>query len=106
MFLKIVVLKNFTIFTENSLRWSLFTGLPACNFIKNGLQHNVFLVNTAKFLKTTFFIEDFWWLLLNKLKITTLFSNKGKYIYDPLLHGYISRKNFSEAEHLEATNCS
>ena len=59
----------------------------------------------AKFLKTTLFIEHFWWLLLNKLKTTTLFSNKGKYI-EPVLHGYISRKNFSEAEHLEVTNCS
>ena len=79
MFFKIVVLKNFTIFTGKPLRWSLFAGHQACNFIKN-TPAQIFFVNIAKIFKTTFFREHFWWLLLKKLKLTTLFSNKGKYI--------------------------
>ena len=42
----------FPIFTENHLCWSLFAGLQFCNFIKKRLQHQCFLVNTAKFLTT------------------------------------------------------
>ena len=34
------------------------------NFIKKRLQHRFFPVNIAKFLRTTFFIEHLWWLLL------------------------------------------
>ena len=67
-------------------------------------QHRCFSVNIAKFLKTTFFIEHFWWLLLSKLKITTLFSNKGKYIARTL---YCMIKKTSWKLHiLEVTNCS
>ena len=45
MFLKIGVLKNFAIFTGKHLK--------ACNFIKK--RRKCFPVNTAKFLRATFF---------------------------------------------------
>ena len=41
-----------------------FVGLQAFNFINKRLQHRCFPMNSAKFLKTDFFIEHFWWLLL------------------------------------------
>ena len=60
--------------------WSkpLFTDLQACNFIKNRLQHRIFFMNIAKFLKTTFFYRTL--LVAVSEQNTTLFSNKGKYI--------------------------
>ena len=47
MFFKIVVLKNFAIFTGKHLK--------ACNFIKKRLQYKCFPVNIGKFLRATFF---------------------------------------------------
>ena len=68
MFLKIVVLKYFAIFTGKHLCWSLFfnkvTGLKTCNFIKKRLQHRCFPVNIAKFLRAASFIEHLLRLLL------------------------------------------
>ena len=43
-------------------------GLHACIFIKKRLEHRCFPVNTAKFLRTTFFTEHLWWLLLSFIK--------------------------------------
>ena len=37
--------------------------LKTCNFIKK--EAPTFLVDVTKFLRTAFFIEHFWWLLLN-----------------------------------------
>ena len=55
VFYKKVVLKNFAIFTEKHLRWSLFlnknTVLQTWNFFKKRLQHKFFPVNIAKFLR-------------------------------------------------------
>ena len=39
------------------------TGLEACNFIKKGLKHRCFPVNTAKFLRTPI-LKNIWELLL------------------------------------------
>ena len=39
-------------------------GLEARKSIKRRLQHRCFPVNTAKFLRTAFSIEQIWWLLL------------------------------------------
>ena len=36
----------------------------ACTFIKKRLQHRCFPVNIEQFLRTAFFIEHLWWLLL------------------------------------------
>ena len=59
MFFKIGVPKNFVVFTEKQLCWSLFlnkvAGLKAYNFIKKRLQHTCFPVSIAKFLKTFFY---------------------------------------------------
>ena len=38
--------------------------LKACNFIKKRIQHRCFAVNIAKFIRTVFFTEHLWWLLL------------------------------------------
>ena len=51
MFLKIVVLQNFSNFTGKHLCRSLFSnvaGLKACNFVKKRLQHWCFPVKFAK----------------------------------------------------------
>ena len=50
MFLKIGVLKNFAIFAEKQLCWSLFLiTLQACNVTKKRLQHSCFSVSIANF---------------------------------------------------------
>ena len=57
MFFKIGVLKNFANFTETPMLESLLNKvavLEAWNFIKKRLQHRCFLVNFAKFLRTSF----------------------------------------------------
>ena len=57
MFYQKAVLKNFAIFTGKTVLKFLFykiAGLYTCNFIKKRLLHRSFLVNIAKFLKTTF----------------------------------------------------
>ena len=62
------VLKNFAIFTEERLCWSLFLiklRPKAYNFIKKKLQQRCFPVNIAKFWRKAFFIEHLWWLLLS-----------------------------------------
>ena len=40
----------------------------ASNSITKRLQHRCFPVKLAEFLRTPFYIEHLWWLLLNKLK--------------------------------------
>ena len=57
MLFKIVVLKNFTIFTGKHLRWILFLitlQAQACNFVKKRLQRRCFPVNIGKFSRATF----------------------------------------------------
>ena len=52
IFFEIGALKNFAIFTEKHLCWSLFfKKMQVRNFIKNRLQHRCLAVNIAKFLK-------------------------------------------------------
>ena len=57
VFCKNGVLKNFAKFIGKH-DWK------TCNFIKKRLQHRCFPVNFAKFLRTLFFIEHLWWVLL------------------------------------------
>ena len=69
MFVKIDVLKIFTNCTGKHLCRSLFLiKLKACNFIKKRLQYRCFPKKFAKFLRTPFFTEHLWWLLLSALK--------------------------------------
>ena len=57
MFLKIGVLKNFCNIHKKTpvldLLFNKVTELEACNCIKKRLQHRCFLVNIAKFLRTS-----------------------------------------------------
>ena len=67
IFIKISVLKNFAIFRGKDLCRSPFSRkLQVLNpaSLKRRLQHRCFPVNIAKFLRTAFFIEQLWWLLL------------------------------------------
>ena len=71
MFFKISVLKNFANFTGKHLGWeSLFNKFKAWNFIKKRLQYMRLPVKLAKFLRTPFFTEHLWWLLLKVIKNT------------------------------------
>ena len=62
------VLRNFTKFTGKHLCHSLFfnkvAGLSSATLLKKRLWHRCFPVNFVKFLRTTFFTEHLWWLLL------------------------------------------
>ena len=60
------VLKNFAKFTRKHTE-SLFNkvaGLMPATLLKKRLWHRYFPVNFAIFLRTPFFIEQLWWLLL------------------------------------------
>ena len=70
VFYKKVILKNFAIFIEKHLRWSLFfnksAGLEAGNFITKRLQHRYFFLKTANVLKYLFSstsVNDCFWSL-------------------------------------------
>ena len=67
VFCKIAVLRNFAKFTGKHLCQGLFVNKvagQACSFINKETLVQVFPVNFAKFLRTPFFIEHLWWLLL------------------------------------------
>ena len=70
VFCKKGVLKNFTKFAGKHLCQNLFFNKVAglrpetCNFIEKIIRHRDFSVNFAKFLRTTFLIEQLWWLFL------------------------------------------
>ena len=55
------------------------SGLQACNF-----KHGCFPVNIPKVLGTTFFIEQFRWLLLNYILLSERFFKKESYWRDCL----------------------
>ena len=65
------VLLNFAKFTVKHLCQSLpfnkIAGLRPATLLKERLWHRCFLVNFAKFLRTLFFTEQLWWLLLNHI---------------------------------------
>ena len=53
------------------LLFSKVAGLQVFNFLKKRLEHRYFPANIPEFLRTSFFIEHLWWLLLQFL----LFEN-------------------------------
>ena len=61
------VLKSFTMFSKKhtcvEVSFNKVSDLKASNFIKKILQHKCFPVNIRKFLRTTFSMENLWWLL-------------------------------------------
>ena len=68
MFCKKGVLRNFTKFTGKHLCQSLLfnkvTGLRLATLLKKRLWHRCFPVNIVEFLRTTFYLDNLWWLLL------------------------------------------
>ena len=85
MFCKKGVLWSFTKFTGKHLCQSHFfnkvAGLRSTTLLKKKLWHRYFPVIFAKFLRTPFFKEQFWWLLLNiylKLIDCVISSNSRK----------------------------
>ena len=82
MFCKNGILRNFGKFTGKHLCQSLYfnkvASLRPATLFKKRLWHRCFPVNFAKFLKTLFFTEHLWWLLLNHLAISS--SNNLKNI--------------------------
>ena len=83
VFCKKGALSNFAKFTGKHLCQSLFfnkvAGLRPATLLKKRLWHRCFPVNFAKFLRTPFFTEHLWWLLLS-----------------PPLHGYGFSRKLSE----------
>ena len=67
MFCKRGVLKTFAKFTGKHLRWSLFfhkvADLSPATLLIERLWDRCFPANFANFLKTSTFIQHFWWLL-------------------------------------------
>ena len=63
MLLEITVLKNFAIFTEKHVCWSLFIKVARPATLLKKTQTQVFSVNIAKFLRIVFLL-NIWWLLL------------------------------------------
>ena len=64
LFNKNAVLKNFAIFTEKHLRWSLFLNknvdLQSWNFIKKRLQRRFFSCEYCKIFRSTWFGQHLW----------------------------------------------
>ena len=56
-----------------------FTGKHLCQslFLKKRLWHRCFPVNFVKFLRTPFFIEHLWWLLLERNYVVKDLLNPG-----------------------------
>ena len=68
VFCKKGVPENFAKFTEKSLHQSLFLNkISGAALLKKRLRHKCFTVHFTKFLRTPSFIENFRWLLLNKV---------------------------------------
>ena len=73
VFCKQSVLRNFASFIGKHLCQSLFFNKVAARrpttLLKKRLWHRCFPVNFVKFLRTPFFIEHLWWLLLNTFEL-------------------------------------
>ena len=64
MFFKIGPVINFAIFKGNHMCWSHFLIKLQATLLKKRLQYRYVPGNIAKFLRTAFVTEHFWWLLL------------------------------------------
>ena len=89
-FMKDGVLKNFAKFTEKPLYQSLLfnkaADLRPATLVKKRLWHRCFLMDFAKFLRTSFFIEHLWWLLQHNLMIFFCFVPTFPYHLKKLFH--------------------
>ena len=79
VFCKKGVLRKFTKFTGKHLCQSLFfnnvAGLRTATLLKKRLWHRCFPVDFVKFLRTPFYIEHLWWLLLYSTKSSRMSSS-------------------------------
>ena len=84
------VLRKFAKFTGKHMCQSLFfdkvAGLRPATLLKKRLWHWCFPVNLTKFLRTPFYIENLWWLLL--LGIYFMFIAKGKLCFSLICSFY------------------
>ena len=89
-FMKKGVLKNFAKFTEKHLYQSLLfnkaANLRPATLVKKRLWHRCFLIDFAKFLRISFFIEQLWWLLQHNLMILFCFVATFPYHLKKLSH--------------------
>ena len=81
MFFKLGALKNVANFTGKHWCWSLFLiKFQASNFIRKILKRKCFPVKFAKFLRTPFFTEHLWLLLLNfRFRLNYFFTIDGDF---------------------------
>ena len=84
------VLINLVKFTGKDLCWSLFfnkvAGLRPATLLKKRLWHWCFPVDFTKFLRTPFYIEHLWWLLL--FDSYFMFIAKGKLCFSLICSFY------------------
>ena len=57
---------------------TVFLGLRPATLLKRKLQHSCFPVNFAKFLRTPFFKEHLWWLLLTFVLFPSMGVRQGR----------------------------
>ena len=83
VFCKKGVLRNFTKFRGKHLCQSVFfdkdAGLRPATLLKKRLWHRCFPVNFVNFLRTPFFIEHLWWLLL-EIYVCKVLRNNNRMI--------------------------
>ena len=86
-------------FLRQSLFFNKVPGFRPATFFKKRLRHRCFRVNSAKFLRTSFFTEHLRWLLLHiqDLQISSWKRWRGSrfinlYIDDTILFKYIRAK--------------
>ena len=113
VFCKKGALRNFTKYSGKHLCQSLFFNkvldLRPATLLKKRLWHRCFPANFVKFLRTPFYIEHFWWLLLNletlegihkknvTLLETSLLKNYGKILVcHPKIGGVLTQKAVPE----------
>ena len=74
------ILRNFAKFSGKHLCLGLsfdkIPGLRPATLLKERLWHRCFLVNFEKFLRTPFFTEHLWWLLLFKIIMSVESTSK------------------------------
>ena len=80
------VLRNFAKFTVKHVCQIFFFNKVPClrpvTLLKNSLWHRCFPVNFVKFLRTSFFTEHLWWLLLKQVKPKSNKVAAAAQIYD------------------------
>ena len=102
VFCKKSFLRNFAKFTGKQLSQSFFfnkfAGLRSATLLKKKFWHRCFPVNFAKFIRTPFFTEHLWWLLLqafiskwSRLIIQVIFS---RFPLKPILCNFIHLCSF------------